>query len=97
MAEYMPIANKIKDFFHNEGIHSTTIQPEFVEDDTPAFEKLDNCVLDCGNDKDCGAQRCCPGDVRLRKVVALHENDASLGESTSQAIKTVEVDTDTQL
>lgn len=26
----MKIAVKIKQFFHNEGIHSTTIQPEFV-------------------------------------------------------------------
>ena len=25
------IAEKVKEFFHNEGIHSTTIQPEFVE------------------------------------------------------------------
>lgn len=27
----MKIAEKVKEFFHNEGIHSTTIQPEFVE------------------------------------------------------------------
>lgn len=27
----MKIAGKVKEFFHNEGIHSTTIQPEFVE------------------------------------------------------------------
>lgn len=26
----MKIAVKIKELFHNEGIHSTTIQPEFV-------------------------------------------------------------------
>ena len=25
------IAENVKEFFHNEGIHSTTIQPEFVE------------------------------------------------------------------
>lgn len=29
--EYMTLAGKIKDLFHNEGIHSTTIQPEFAE------------------------------------------------------------------
>ena len=28
--EYMSLAAKIKTLFHNEGIHSTTIQPEFV-------------------------------------------------------------------
>jgi zinc transporter 1 len=27
----MEIAEKVKEFFHNEGIHSTTIQPEFVD------------------------------------------------------------------
>jgi len=27
----MKIAEKVKEFFHNEGIHSTTIQPEFIE------------------------------------------------------------------
>lgn len=29
--DYMQIAEKVKEFFHNEGIHSTTIQPEFVD------------------------------------------------------------------
>ncbi|XP_054167652.1 uncharacterized protein LOC128965023 [Oppia nitens] len=31
LVDYMAIAEKVKEFFHNEGIHSTTIQPEFVE------------------------------------------------------------------
>ncbi|CAG2114147.1 unnamed protein product [Medioppia subpectinata] len=31
LIDYMQIAEKVKEFFHNEGIHSTTIQPEFVE------------------------------------------------------------------
>ncbi len=29
--DYMGISEKIKVFFHDEGIHSTTIQPEFLE------------------------------------------------------------------
>ena len=29
--DYMEVAEKAKLFFHNEGIHSTTIQPEFVQ------------------------------------------------------------------
>ena len=28
---FLQIAENVKEFFHNEGIHSTTIQPEFVE------------------------------------------------------------------
>ena len=31
LQEYIPLAEKIKNLFHNEGIHSTTIQPEFSE------------------------------------------------------------------
>jgi zinc transporter 1 len=27
----MDIAEQVKDFFHKEGIHSTTIQPEFID------------------------------------------------------------------
>lgn len=34
LSEYMRIAEKVKEFFHNEGIHSTTIQPEFLEIET---------------------------------------------------------------
>ncbi|KAJ7351109.1 hypothetical protein OS493_036444 [Desmophyllum pertusum] len=45
--DYMNIANKIKRFFHNEGIHSTTIQPEFVEEN----KKDSECVLECGQDE----------------------------------------------
>lgn len=37
LSEYMKIAEKVKEFFHNEGIHSTTIQPEFLE-----LENLNN-------------------------------------------------------
>ena len=29
--QYMAIAEQVKDFFHQEGIHSTTIQPEFID------------------------------------------------------------------
>ncbi|KAL4225646.1 hypothetical protein ACF0H5_016335 [Mactra antiquata] len=55
--EYMVIAIKIKDLFHNEGIHSTTIQPEFSEewDNLPS-----NCALACGPDKTCYPDTCCP-------------------------------------
>lgn len=39
LSEYMKIAEKVKEFFHNEGIHSTTIQPEFIE-----FENLQSVL-----------------------------------------------------
>jgi zinc transporter 1 len=31
LEEYMIIASKVKILFHEKGIHSTTIQPEFVD------------------------------------------------------------------
>ena len=31
VSDYMVVAEQVKTFFHNEGIHSTTIQPEFAE------------------------------------------------------------------
>ncbi|XP_015908890.1 proton-coupled zinc antiporter SLC30A1 [Parasteatoda tepidariorum] len=58
LVDYMQIAEKVKEFFHNEGIHSTTIQPEFV--DIPSYqEKEENCVLDCPASTNCTAQTCC--------------------------------------
>lgn len=72
----MNIANKIKRFFHNEGIHSTTIQPEFVVE----AKKNSECALACGQDDNCAAQKCCPGDndAEVRKRVAMTEGDGQL-------------------
>jgi hypothetical protein len=62
------VAENIKEFFHNEGIHSTTIQPEFMDygrlgEDLTVVH--DDCVLACpkGPAKDnstCEANKCCP-------------------------------------
>ncbi|XP_055322656.1 uncharacterized protein LOC129578328 [Sitodiplosis mosellana] len=72
LSEYMKIAEKVKEFFHNEGIHSTTIQPEFLEieglfntDDgiTTALNvngSQDGCALDCPTtDEGCVKATCC--------------------------------------
>ncbi|KAI0242531.1 Zinc transporter 1 [Lamellibrachia satsuma] len=55
-ADYMRIASDVKRFFHNEGIHSTTIQPEFVEN-VPLPEGM-YCVFDCP-DQLCDKNTCC--------------------------------------
>ena len=70
------MAENIKEFFHNNGIHSTTIQPEFV--DCNGFiegrrqsgtgtgsEAADECALSCPKDPEkmepnCQASKCCP-------------------------------------
>ncbi|KAJ8927198.1 hypothetical protein NQ314_020476, partial [Rhamnusium bicolor] len=69
LSEYMKIAEKVKEFFHNEGIHSTTIQPEFIDyTDIPTSsgnseQTTEDCVLDCpktNNDNDnCVKNTCC--------------------------------------
>jgi len=72
--DYMRIAEEVKSFFHNEGIHSTTIQPEFVEFEEMSTDR--DCVLECGPDKTCYVNTCCarnkngtvqtkPGDLEL--------------------------------
>ncbi|XP_035215561.1 zinc transporter 1-like [Stegodyphus dumicola] len=61
LSDYMAIAEKVKEFFHNEGIHSTTIQPEFVGE---ATEK--GCVLDCPVTTNCTPQTCC-GSMKEEK------------------------------
>uniref|UniRef100_A0A1B0GP06 Cation efflux protein cytoplasmic domain-containing protein n=1 Tax=Phlebotomus papatasi TaxID=29031 RepID=A0A1B0GP06_PHLPP len=60
LSEYMKIAEKVKEFFHNEGIHSTTIQPEFVE-----IEALNSLAASDGISSDLngsGSQDCCALD-----------------------------------
>ncbi|KAM6915544.1 zinc transporter 1a [Xenentodon cancila] len=52
---YMEVAKRIKDFFHDEGIHATTIQPEFV---TFSSESRDSqCELSCRTQ--CAPKLCC--------------------------------------
>ncbi|KAK7907689.1 hypothetical protein WMY93_016301 [Mugilogobius chulae] len=52
---YMETAKRIKDFFHHEGIHATTIQPEFV---TFSSENRDSqCELACRTV--CAPKQCC--------------------------------------
>lgn len=57
LLEYERIAEQVKSFFHKEGIHSTTIQPEFVELHQLLSERV--CALECGPDKPCHAYTCC--------------------------------------
>lgn len=63
LQDYMRIAERVKEFFHNEGIHSTTIQPEFIDIDNHIHDSSDhdNCVLDCPRTQrpHCAPQTCC--------------------------------------
>jgi len=68
LAQYMTVAERVKEFFHNEGIHSTTIQPEFVEtaEPTGSISSTEDCQLPCPKkptDQGCDASKCCPPAV----------------------------------
>lgn len=54
-ASYMDVAKRIKDFFHDEGIHATTIQPEFVTVNSESRASL--CELSCRTQ--CAPKLCC--------------------------------------
>ncbi|KAK7603882.1 hypothetical protein V9T40_004155 [Parthenolecanium corni] len=74
LSEYMKLAEKVKEFFHNEGIHSTTIQPEFVEiadfsENTEKKAPAQDCVLDCPKtDKSCTLSTCCGPSKKGRET-----------------------------
>ncbi|KAI8488139.1 hypothetical protein Bbelb_342570 [Branchiostoma belcheri] len=53
---YMEICHEIKDLFHDEGIHSATIQPEFSQ----GVGSSCHCLLDCNTT--CGPNQCCTTD-----------------------------------
>ena len=65
----MTVAERVKEFFHNEGIHSTTIQPEFVEtaEPTGSISSTEDCMLSCPKpkttDQGCDASKCCPPSI----------------------------------
>ncbi|XP_056150116.1 zinc transporter 1a [Lampris incognitus] len=66
---YMEVAKRIKDFFHDEGIHATTIQPEFVTFNSESRDSL--CELSCRTQ--CAPKLCCgtsdkPGVDSEKKV-----------------------------
>jgi len=75
LAQYMQVAEKVKEFFHNEGIHSTTIQPEFVETgggdpSNASITSADDCMLACPKvgpltSAACDASKCCPPTTRV--------------------------------
>ncbi|XP_032782322.2 zinc/cadmium resistance protein [Daphnia magna] len=74
LTDYMKIAERVKEFFHNEGIHSTTIQPEFTElpGDESASE-TESCALDCPAKETCEANTCCGPSKQGREVEQLME------------------------
>lgn len=55
--DYDDTANQIKEFFHNEGIHSTTVQIEYERYDS--VERRGHCMVVCSLDSACDDMMCC--------------------------------------
>lgn len=68
LTEYKRIAEEVKEFFHHEGIHSTTIQPEFVEESENS--SIADCILEC-KPALCGPSMCCGTRTALKEVTAI--------------------------
>jgi len=62
LKDYMGLAEEIKGFFHQEGIHSTTVQLELVKGKSDPRLKL-QCALKCpkvdGGKRECAEEGCC--------------------------------------
>eukprot|EP01027_Heterolobosea_sp_BB2_P007397 GEZU01011019.1.p1 GENE.GEZU01011019.1~~GEZU01011019.1.p1 ORF type:complete len:321 (+),score=58.88 GEZU01011019.1:431-1393(+) len=56
-SDFMALAAKVKKIFHKHGIHSSTIQPEFVGSN---WKRGSACELEC--DPECHEDWCCPPD-----------------------------------
>lgn len=65
-SEYDENALKIKEFFHHEGIHSTTIQIEYEKYDN--IDRRGPCMVVCSLDSACDDMMCCKPE---------HEGDGS--------------------
>ncbi|CAM9231004.1 unnamed protein product [Lampetra planeri] len=86
---YMEVAKRIKDFFHDEGIHATTIQPEFVTFSSASRDSL--CELSCRTQ--CAPKLCCGSgdkqsagsDKKDCKAAAATSALEVIGESLEQA------------
>ena len=57
-ADYNRLSPNLKEFFHSEGIHSTTFQPEVEEQGTGDEGDFKKCLLACES-KSCQEKLCC--------------------------------------
>ena len=70
LTDYMTVATKVKKFFHDIGVHSTTIQYE--SEITELGNNKINCLVNCP-DKLCENQTCCRNDLENCKQVLEEE------------------------
>jgi len=85
-AEYDRVSPNLKEFFHYEGIHSTTFQPEFVEEE--GEEK--KCLLACN--KSCQEKLCCIPSPAVEKRKISDDQAAPLTNGHAVSIENIDVE-----
>lgn len=78
-ATYMDTAKRIKSFFHEEGIHATTVQPEFSDDKEFGVSE---CELPCYSQ--CTLKLCCDTSWKSRSESVLVCTEDSSSQNTPQ-------------
>lgn len=81
---YMDVAKRIKDFFHDEGIHATTIQPEFVTFSSESRDSL--CELSCRTQ--CAPKLCC-GSADKQNAGSEKKTGAECKVSAASALEVI--------
>ena len=82
----------MKEFFHNEGIHSTTIQPEVIQTGDPqgSISSTEDCMLACPKGPltapDCHASTCCPPVLRSQANTAEQRRPSSVSNTGGHVI-----------
>jgi hypothetical protein len=95
LQEYMLVAGKIKQFFHDEGIHSTTMQPEFEEPvldrgvSTEQINPISNCIIPCPPDQNCSESVCCRPKSN-GKILVVTENPPPAYRDLAENARTLE-------
>ncbi|KAF9262672.1 cation efflux protein [Marasmius fiardii PR-910] len=60
--DFMPVAQQIRKLLHHQGVHSSTIQPEYASTGEVPKNTESNCLIECPRDQQCDPQEnaCCP-------------------------------------
>ncbi|KAK4688903.1 solute carrier family 30 (zinc transporter), member 1, partial [Tremellales sp. Uapishka_1] len=74
--DHMVVANGIREKLHRHGIHSVTIQPEFVSSETVTDDDYSEtaCLIRCPPES-CDADTCCPPAVKVGTLVDVEEHE----------------------
>lgn len=83
--DYMTVGSEIKAFFHEQGIHSLTVQQEFFREESLSGESLDDglgCQLSCP-EPDCAPHSCCGTSTSATTTLRARHSTANTNSQLS--------------